>query len=1558
MSPRRNRPFSFLPICAFLALAICALAPCVEAQPLSVVGHLGGDCSAVAVSGDYAAMGEGPRLQLVDISNPYSGTPLLGSVFLGGIVEDVYIVGTVAYVAAGDAGFFVVDIGDPANPAILGSWESPGAARSVAVSGDYAYLAEEGLRVIDVSEPSTPNPVGFHDTASTALAVEVADGYLYVGSPSFQGGGLEAFDISSPTSPTPVWSNSDYSVYDIVASGDYLYAATMYALRIFDVSNPTEGYLRGSYLAGEANVNGVAVLGNYAYVTLTGGTDGLQSIDVSDPDDPTEVDGGYVSLGTTLAYHTKVALKPVGPSAFGFVASDEAGMSVVDIYGPAEMTFLHSAQTMGAARNVFVSGNYAYLTGDYESVLRVVDITDPANPFEAGRMTLSVRPQGLHVYGSYAFIAAYNVGQGGLIVVDVSDPNNPIEETFHEFATAEPSAVFVSNGHAYVAAGSYGVAVLDVSIPAAPTELLSSPILSYGNAQDVHVEGDYLFVAAETYFETYDVSDPSTPLQRAVENIASDRVFVVDDWAYMLFGGTLQARDVTDPGVPVDHGSWPAPSGQPANLFVSGNHVFVADADFGLRVVDAGNPDNLNEIASYETGAASDVFVANHIYLADTQGGFYVLGPPKIPPTVAALPLFINALAPADFPYGVIEVSGSAPPGSFVTIGGGIFPVERQLAPGETQFSIPVALREEAVNMLSVVTLSPHGLRGEPSMHKVIEGDAYPSTVETVTNLSVTPTSDSVVVGPTGDLSEYSVAFSCEATFSDLPPTVADVTPHVDWSVTNGEIITSGGLYFNLQVGTAQVRASLEGLLSNIATVTDADSKGGKAGNPGFAYGTVKDSYTLAGLEGSDIRAFHSPISPDKIWSDHGFSEGSPNLGDYGYPVTDVPVVTLYDIRATLAEYVKKVNAYIDIDEDSYVECNFELDPDDELPPWATWDWGTGGKAGGGPKLGYLEVNEPVVPLTALVFDQYSDLAEATLFVKYEGGPAMEFDILGAVTSEGFFRSMWPLGAPGAYTLWIYAKDTQGNEIESDVLTVVYNPEYIPPRDPDYGDPDGDGLINDLEALLGTLPNVADTDEDGLSDGWEHNVLGTNPLNPDTDGDTLEDGFEIANGSDPLQSNLVQLRVVSPEDAVVWGDEVTVKAEALFGGNPANVASVRFEYFCWGVPGWNEIDTITDWPFVTHWDTNALPLMEMYELRAQATTKLGLVDPFPISTFVFLFGPGDINEFDDAGVHTLDTAVAPASPTHIVTADPDTGVILTIDIPAFALDPSVTRIVVQFIGPPEPPPILGPLEMATGFYVRITPQGGYLTGVATLTVQYPDADSDGILDLADVEEEALGLMYLNEGTNEFEDIVSSTVDTRTDTVTGTTHHLSVFALVGMAPPTPIVITTPPELPMALPGDLYVVDLTAQGGQPPYYWYKTVGQLPEGLDVWSDTITGTVSIGTHGEYGFGLQVIDSLGGSAFKGANIHVPGPDDDSDGDGIPDIVEGSDDVDGDGVPNYLDLDSDGDGVPDAAEWIFGFDPYDPTDTPDLPMAGWPLAAALLVFGAAAIRRVRRSCNM
>lgn len=79
---------------------------------------------------------------------------------------------------------------------------------------------------------------------------------------------------------------------------------------------------------------------------------------------------------------------------------------------------------------------------------------------------------------------------------------------------------------------------------------------------------------------------------------------------------------------------------------------------------------------------------------------------------------------------------------------------------------------------------------------------------------------------------------------------------------------------------------------------------------------------------------------------------------------------------------------------------------------------------------------------------------------------------------------------------------------------VTTTPESAPAID-DTLDSDKDGLTDVREATLGTDPQNADTDNDGLFDKEEVDVYLTNPLNPDTDGDTFKDGDEVKKGYNP-----------------------------------------------------------------------------------------------------------------------------------------------------------------------------------------------------------------------------------------------------------------------------------------------------------------------------------------------------------------------------------------------------------------------------------------------------------
>ena len=89
-------------------------------------------------------------------------------------------------------------------------------------------------------------------------------------------------------------------------------------------------------------------------------------------------------------------------------------------------------------------------------------------------------------------------------------------------------------------------------------------------------------------------------------------------------------------------------------------------------------------------------------------------------------------------------------------------------------------------------------------------------------------------------------------------------------------------------------------------------------------------------------------------------------------------------------------------------------------------------------------------------------------------------------------------------------------------------------------DKDKDGLGKCLEDTIGTNPEIADTDGDGLLDGEEYLTYTTNPLKVDTDLDGLTDYEEVkSTGTNPLMFD-------TDADSLNDGQEVnTYKTDAL-----------------------------------------------------------------------------------------------------------------------------------------------------------------------------------------------------------------------------------------------------------------------------------------------------------------------------------------------------------------------------------------------------------------------------
>ena len=120
-----------------------------------------------------------------------------------------------------------------------------------------------------------------------------------------------------------------------------------------------------------------------------------------------------------------------------------------------------------------------------------------------------------------------------------------------------------------------------------------------------------------------------------------------------------------------------------------------------------------------------------------------------------------------------------------------------------------------------------------------------------------------------------------------------------------------------------------------------------------------------------------------------------------------------------------------------------------------------------------------------------------------------------------------------------------GSDIDADGLTNLE--EFTIGSHPEKADTDGDGMSDSAEinasALYQTNPLSRDTDGDGLMDGNE-SVLGTNPLLADTDGDGVGDYDEFLDQElDPLSKDLLLVLSGVMYQEIIYPGDLYLKLE-------------------------------------------------------------------------------------------------------------------------------------------------------------------------------------------------------------------------------------------------------------------------------------------------------------------------------------------------------------------------------------------------------------------------------
>lgn len=251
----------------------------------------------------------------------------------------------------------------------------------------------------------------------------------------------------------------------------------------------------------------VKVIGTYAF-TLNTGVDGLQILEVSDTANPKVI--------STLPFGLSLKDGDVAGRYLYAIDSDlnDETFFVVDVSNVA-VPFVRGTLALGQnPTSVTGSGNLAYVTEETSGLLKIIDTTDPDNPFLLNSIAVPGGfPQVTRVSEGFAYVTTANVPD--FVVIDVTNPLSLSVRGSLTLGSFVPS-LDVSAKHVFLVDQSLtpsGVRVIDVVDPDTPVAIGIASMEVASNALAVKASGDYLYATDEALFDlwVFDIANRADP---------------------------------------------------------------------------------------------------------------------------------------------------------------------------------------------------------------------------------------------------------------------------------------------------------------------------------------------------------------------------------------------------------------------------------------------------------------------------------------------------------------------------------------------------------------------------------------------------------------------------------------------------------------------------------------------------------------------------------------------------------------------------------------------------------------------------------------------------------------------------------------------------------------------------------------------------------------------------------------------------------------------------------------------------------------------------------------
>ncbi|MFW9827667.1 MAG: LVIVD repeat-containing protein [Candidatus Thorarchaeota archaeon] len=229
-----------------------------------------------------------------------------------------------------------------------------------------------------------------------------------------------------------------------------------YGLRIINISNPSQPEILGTYY----NVGyPFAVESKDDVVYLTDQSEGLILLDISDLSQPTSIEGQYTGSGVGRD------LQIVGDLLF--LADGEDGLIILNISNPHAPIFISSYGP--GCDHLDVEGEIVYIS--YGESIRLVDISDPANPTYLGQFFASdIVLWNPTVSDDFIYLAIHGGTHSELKILDARDPTHVVQlSEFDSFGIFQ--CCHVEESFLFAVNSEYGLYIIDISNPLSPIEI-------------------------------------------------------------------------------------------------------------------------------------------------------------------------------------------------------------------------------------------------------------------------------------------------------------------------------------------------------------------------------------------------------------------------------------------------------------------------------------------------------------------------------------------------------------------------------------------------------------------------------------------------------------------------------------------------------------------------------------------------------------------------------------------------------------------------------------------------------------------------------------------------------------------------------------------------------------------------------------------------------------------------------------------------------------------------------------------------------------------------------